>query len=350
MDSNLQNRLISKLDSLNYEKIKNIHVVLLPDFFVDHFLILDDINKKFNKIKKIYDQGGGNIPNIQQKISQGGNSANTALALARLGFNSHLICKTDDFGLNLLNFFLGKHNVDLSQVKTDGKLAITTALEFKSNNSNIMLGDTASVSDFSFDNLDQSDLDLIANSDLLCVTTWNLNNKGSNLAKKAFDFAKNNNTKTYFDTGDPSPKKDEIPYLLENVINDNNLDILGLNENELSYYSGINASSQDEIVNAVYSLKEKVNARIDFHTADFTGSIKDKPIIIPTIDIATKYRSTGAGDAWNAGNIFGELLGFNDDERLLFANCVAGLYISSPNPLHPDLKDINNFLKNLGKI
>jgi sugar/nucleoside kinase (ribokinase family) len=57
------------------------------------------------------------------------------------------------------------------------------------------------------------------------------------------------------------------------------------------------------------------------------------------------YRSTGAGDAWNAANIFADLLGFADDERLLFANIFAGVYISSPDIVHPTIDTVINFIK-----
>jgi len=236
LESNLQINLLDKLRTIKYEQVADFHVVLLPDFFVDHFLSLNQIEEDFDKIKKIYHQGGGNIPTVSQKIIQGGNSANTALALARLGLKSHLICKTDEFGLHLLEYFLGKNGVDLSRVKTDGSLAITTALEFDENHTNVMIGDTGSVSDFSFEDLDEKDLEMISNSDLVCVTTWNLNNKGTMLAKKVFEFAKKSGTKTFFDTGDPSPKMHEISDLIDNVLSDENLDIFGLNENELLHY------------------------------------------------------------------------------------------------------------------
>jgi len=343
-------KLLKKLKNINQDEIRNFNVVLLPDFFVDHFLTFKNLDETIVKIKKVYEQGGGNIPNVLQKINQGGNSANTALALAKLGISSHLICRTDELGFNLLKFFLGKKDVDISHVKKDGKLAITTAFEFENKNANIMIGDTGSVSNFSFEDLDKNDLDLIARSDLLCVTTWNLNKEGSMLAKKAFNFAKKNNTITYFDIGDPSTKPNEINSLLENVLKDNNLDILGLNENEIQYLSGQKVSTNDELIKVARQLKEKINGRIDLHTQDFTCSIKTNPIIVPSIEISEKYRSTGAGDAWNAGNIFGELLGFNDNERLFFANCVAGLYILSSKPIHPNLDGIIKYLNDLGKI
>ena len=128
------------------------------------------------------------------------------------------------------------------------------------------------------------------------------------------------------------------------MLNDENLDIIGLNENELLYYTGIEANSDEELIAAAKNLKERIHARIDLHTADFTCSISKNCIVVPSLDLPNIFRATGAGDAWNAGNIFGELLCFANDERLLFASCVAACYISSPNPIHPSLDDVIQFL------
>ena len=59
------------------------------------------------------------------------------------------------------------------------------------------------------------------------------------------------------------------------------------------------------------------------------------------------YRQTGAGDAWNAGNIFSELMGFDNDERIFFSNIYAGLYISSIDPLHATLSDVINYIERI---
>lgn len=347
LDRTLIDRVLIKLREIDHNKLSNNHVVLLPDFFVDHFLTLNEFENNFSRIKEIFLQGGGNIPGIPQKISQGGNSANTALALARLGFSPHLICRTDKLGFHLLEYFLGKNGVDISHVKTDGKLAITTALEFGEKHTNVMIGDTGSVSDFSFELLDEKDKDLISRADMICVTTWNLNKNGTDLARSVFELAKKHNTRTFFDTGDPSPRKEEIPTLINNVLTDENLDILGLNENELLHYSDIEANSVEDVINSATDLKNRIHARVDLHTADFACTINESCTLVPAPSINNKYRSTGAGDTWNAGNIFADLLGFNDDERLFFAGCVAGCYISSIEPIHPSLNELIEFI---GKI
>jgi len=346
MDDTVKTRLLEKLNQIDVKRLSDFHVVLLPDFFVDHFLTMDKFEREFTRIQDIYMQGGGNVPGILQRIHQGGNAANTALALARLGIKSHLICRTDDLGLHLLQFFLGKSGVDLSGVKTDGKLAITTAMEFGKQHVNVMIGDTGSVSDFTFEILDENDLQTVSNSDIVCVVNWGHNKKGTGLAKDVFRFAKKHNVKTFFDTGDPSHRKNEIPELTKNVLTDKSLDILGIHENELLHYGDLTKTKNNEdIINAAVSLKKKIHARVDLHTANFACTVNKNCTVIPSIQLSKIYRVTGAGDTWNAGNLFAELLNFDDDERLLFANLVAGCYIASSDPVHPSLEKIISFIR-----
>ena len=348
MDEDLKLRLLEKLNQIDSSKLGEFSVSLMPDFFVDHFLTMNNFEMEFSRIQEIYNQGGGNVPGISQNIHQGGNATNTALALAKLGIKSHLICRTDSFGMSLLQFFLGKSGVDLNGVKTDGKIAITTAMEFGNKHENVLVGDTGSVSDFTFNDLDENDLQIVSNSDITCVVNWSLNEKGTGLAKDVFRFAKKHNIKTFFDSGDPAHRRHDIPELMKNVLTDVNLDILGLNENELMHYSNITiANNNEEIIEALVSLKREIHARIDLHTTSFSCTTNEKCTVVPSIQIPKKYRATGAGDAWNAGNLFAELLNFKLDERLLFANIVAGFYISSSEPMHPDIGKIICFINEI---
>jgi len=346
MEPSLQKRVLQSLERLDQANLSELHVVMLPDFFVDHFVYFDTVDTTCDKMHAIATQGGGNLPGVTQRIQQGGNAANTVLGLARLGMCSHLICRTDTFGLHLLQYFLGKNGVDLSGVSTEGSLAMTTAFEFQNPRANIMIGDPGSVASFSYDQLTTDDQDLIASADLVGVTNWNLNRCGTELACRVFEQAKKQKVKTFFDSGDPSPRRLEIPQVMENVLMNPNLDIFGLNENELRYYSHTPCKTQTEMLSALTSVKKKIPARMDFHTAHFSGSVRDTLIIIPTMSLSTVYRTTGAGDVWNAANIFADLLDFADDERLLFANIVAGYYVSSPEILPPTIDMVINFIKN----
>jgi sugar/nucleoside kinase (ribokinase family) len=346
METSLEKRLFQRVQGIEQEKLSDFHIVMLPDFFVDHFAYFDSLDTTCQEMQRIAAQGGGNRPGITQRLQQGGNATNTLLGLARLGMSTHLICRTSPLGLHLLEYFLGNNRVDLSGVHTDGELALTTAFEFQRPQANIMLGDPGSVSSFSYDLLNDHDRELIASATLVGVVNWNQNRFGTDLACRVFEQAKKHGSKTFFDSGDPAPRMQDISQLMEIVLRNHHLDGFGLNENELRFYSQSPCQNQAEMISAIEVLKKRIPARIDFHTALFSASAQETVSVVPTIRLQMLYRTTGAGDVWNAANLFADLLKFDDDERLLFANVVAGLYISSPDPFPPSLDMVINFIKN----
>jgi sugar/nucleoside kinase (ribokinase family) len=345
MDKQLASLLLKRISAIDTQTLHDTHIVLLPDFFLDHFLDITDATSIEAHIRRLAAQGGGNYPNVPQFVQQGGNAANTALGLARLGAQAHLICRTSPFGHHLLTYFLGQAGVDLSHVKTDGTLALTTALELGDHRANVMLGDPGSVADFSPDILTNPDYDCIQEADLVAVVNWNLNHFGTKLATDVFQYAHRHHVKTFFDTGDPSPKLTEIPTLLRDVLTTPLVDVFGLNENELRYYSGQTPTTQDELLTTARLLKQRIPARLDLHTSIFSCSLDGSCTVIPTEKFSSIIRATGAGDSWNAGNLLATLLGFPTGERLAFANLVAGLYISSTTTQPPTLDSISRYLK-----
>ena len=346
MDDEIFLQVQQHLENIDRETVKNFSVVLLPDFSVDHIVSLPDFQQSMSQIESRFKQAGGNIPGISQVIQQGGNAANTALALARLGIHSHLICKTNQIGQYLLDFFLKQHGVDISHVQADGALASTIALEFGKNHSNIFLQDAGSIVDFGVKDLTDADWDLIKSVDLVGVMNWSLNKKGTELARAVFEYAKKYDVKTYIDTGDPSPRSEDISDFIEVVLASGFVDCFSLNENEIRKYSGKEScKTTDEILEACSSLHAKVKARLDVHTAVYSYSISDSMnAIVPGVSLPRIYRSTGAGDTWNAGNITGELLGFSFEQRLAFANLLAACYISKTEPLPPTFNEVKEFL------
>ncbi len=346
MKETLKNILAEKLNR-HIDQKNDFSVVMLPDFFLDHFVNINSYKTAIKEIKNIYMQGGGNIPKYYHSIQQGGNAANTALALGRLKINVDLICRTNHFGGFLLNYFLGQQGVNLDHVKKDGDLASTVALEFGEKHVNVMLNDPGSLADFSFESLDKKDLQKISNSDLVGIVNWNQNKYGTNLAERLFEFAKKNNVKTFFDSGDPTHRKQDIDELLKKVVFSENLDFFSLNENELKHYSGnYKLEKENDFLNALEDLGDKSSTQLELHTSNFSCTYKkNKYTLVPSFKIKKIYRTTGAGDAWNAGCIFSSLAGFEDYERLLFSNALAGCYVSSQNGEHPDIKEVIKFIK-----
>lgn len=345
MDKRLIQEGLKIFERFDINDLKEYHVVLLPDFFVDHIVSFPDFRKGISTIESRFNQGGGNIPGLTQIISQGGNAANTALALARIGIQSHLICRTDKLGMHLIQFFLKPYGVDVSAVKEDGKNAYTVALEFGKNHSNVFLQDPGSVATFGVDDLSAQDWDLIGSSHLVGVMNWSMNMKGTDLASHVFEYAKNHDVKTYIDTGDPSPRSIDIDDFLNTVFTNDFVDIMSLNENEIRKYSSqTQCETTDEIYEAGRILHQRIRSRLDVHTALCSYSITNSTqVCVDTVPLTHIFRATGAGDVWNAANITGELLDFSFEHRLAFANLVAACYISKKEPVPPSSDEIKGF-------
>ena len=102
--------------------------IVLPDFFLDHFVITDNLEDLLSSMKEVAKQGGGNILGSNQFIRRGGNAVNTAAALHTLGLNPRVIVTTDDYGASILRSLVSP-GLDLSLVHTDGRMSTTVSIE-----------------------------------------------------------------------------------------------------------------------------------------------------------------------------------------------------------------------------
>ena len=340
------------------EPAKKFSVVVMPDFFLDRLVMYEgDLNHFSKAVAEVAKRKGGSIHGIKQLELRGGNAVNTAAALAALGAKVYPIIDTSLLGLHLLKFYLDPFKVDLSHVKTSGKMSLTTAIELthQGERVNIMMGDLGSLSEFGLDNLTPEDFQVLREADYVCIFHWAGTRRwGTQLAEGVFDYVrKKGKGKTYYDTADPSPKKEEVPKLIKKILLGNLVDIFSVNENEAFCY----ASQLNEKVGSLQKklkldelakecariLAKNLSARVDLHTTTFAGSFTSNlEVTVPAFKVSV-LRATGAGDAWNAGNIFGDALGLPDSCRLTLANAVAAYYISSPAGEHPTLPKLVDF-------
>lgn len=323
------------------------HVVTLPDFFLDHFVRVPRWEQAMPLWKAVHGQGGGNIPTPHQSFQPGGNAANTALALARLGVQTHLVCRTSEFGLAYLTQTLGRHGVDLKHVRGDGELSVTTALEFQEERpANVMLSDAGSLAQYGPESLDANDWTLLDAADLVLVANWSQNRRGTPLVEAVAKSGRRANTRTMLDTGDPSHRKEALPELRERVLPNPDLDIYALNENELRQLTGKSLAEGREEQDAARALAQRrPEGWLDLHTARFAASYGPAGDAVVATFQVRPVRVTGAGDSWNAGNILGHLAGLDPAGRLMLANAVAGLYVSGPEAVAPTLADVIRFLE-----
>jgi len=346
------------LRCLKRTKPLEFKVVVMPDFFVDRFITYKGNAKQFYAaIDKVAQRTGGNIHGVKQMELRGGNAANTAAALAALGAKAYPIITTNALGFQLLEFYLGPFRVDLYHVKIDGELALTTAFELAHGEErvNIMMGHLGSLPNFGPKDLTENDFELLQEADYACVFNWSSTRRwGTELAERVFTHVKEEGRgKTYYDTGDPTPNKRKIPKLLKKILKSPIVDVLSVNENEAFQY----ASQIDPRVKRLRNklshfevgkecgriLAKHVSARVDLHTTAFAGSFTDEnEVVVPAFSVSV-LRSTGAGDAWNAGNLCGDALKLPDSCRLTLANAVAAYYVSSPAAEHPTFPRLVEF-------
>jgi sugar/nucleoside kinase (ribokinase family) len=335
-------------------------VTVMPDFFHDRLISLDcDLAGFSSAIADIAGRKGGSIDGIKQTDIRGGNAINTASALAALGAHVTPIVCTNRLGVQQLKFYLEKYRMDLSHVKIAEKASVTTALELKTENgkANVMLRDLGTLADFGPSDLTDSDYKLVENADYVCLFNWAGTKKyGTALAETVFSRVKTNGKgKTYYDTADPTPISGKVPELMRSVLKTSLVDVLSLNENEAVCYASLlndEISGQrgkrrfDELaLDAARVLAQHLPARIDLHTTVFSATFTNKKeAVVPSFKVKA-LRATGAGDAWDAGNILGDANCLSDECRLTLANAVAAYYISDPGSLHPTRQKLARFIK-----
>jgi sugar/nucleoside kinase (ribokinase family) len=92
-------------------------------------------------------------------------------------------------------------------------------------------------------------------------------------------------------------------------------------------------------------LAKNLPARIDLHTTLFSATFtKKNEVAVPAFKDKT-LRATGAGDAWNAGNIIGYGNNLSDECRLALANAVSAYYLSDIHGSHPTRQKLGKFIK-----
>lgn len=332
------------------------HPVILPDFFLDHFVKFGSFNAFLDGLRLLAAQGGGNLLGSEQFVRRGGNSVNTASALLRLGMDPVVIVTTDEYGASLLRA-LADPRLNLNHVHRDGRLSSTVSIETEHNGRqiNLMISDSGSASRFEFSDLTEEDLASIRHSGLVALLNLNHNEKGAQLAGDLFEFVRQESqSQTFMDIGDPSGHPEYVEPLIDLAIDRGLVDVLGVNENEVNWLAraldcdGHYAHTENQPerwLDVAVHVSSQLGVRLDFHTPHYAATIlEDDVVSIPSFEVRGTV-TLGAGDAWNAGDIWGLLHGIEPEDRILLANAVASLYVSSTDASHPSKAEIIGFLE-----
>lgn len=331
--------------------------VILPDFFLDHFVKVDSFKDLLDGLELLAEQGGGNLLGTEQLVRRGGNSVNTASALKRLGLDPVVIVTTDEYGASLMRALVDE-DLDLSHVHEDGRLSATVSIEaeHEGRRINLMISDSGSASRFEFSDFTEEDLTAIRGCGLVALLNLNHNEAGSQLASELFEFVKSESrAQTFMDIGDPSSHPEYVKPIVDHVLREGLVDFLGVNENEVIWLTRAlgdtrwseKASNPDAWLDAALHVSSELEVRIDLHTPYYSSTILDDDVVSAPAFEAHGAITLGAGDAWNAGSIWGYLHRLEPEDRIVLANAVAALYVSSPDVNHPTRTEIVRFLESV---
>jgi len=75
--------------------MSRFEVAVLHDYYVDRLVLIQEFDRLSDAISKKADEGGGGIHGVRQIEIRGGNAANLAYALGRLGTRTFLLTHSD---------------------------------------------------------------------------------------------------------------------------------------------------------------------------------------------------------------------------------------------------------------
>mgnify|MGYP000288098785 CR=1 FL=1 len=202
---------------------------------------------------------------------------------------------------------------------------------------------------------------LYRESDLICFVNWSEIDASTDTWKGILNnvfpaYKKGEKKQTaFFDLSDCSKRSNEAileAMQLLNAFSKYCHVSLGLNNNEsrLIYQSLFNKKPPKEFSRTGEKIFEKLGIeKLILHSSkEAIGYDNSGVTTAPTFFIKNPAISTGAGDNFNAGFCTAQLMGFDMQLSLLFANAVAGSYVSTGK--NGNIDELINFIQHAGKL
>ena len=333
------------------EKLRQLSIlgsiVVMPDFFVDRIIWLESKEKLFDALTEKAKRGGGSIRDVSTTDIKGGNAVNVAYCLAKLGIKVALFTVADETGATMIRQAFSQFGDRATLRIASGKSGLTTAFEFpyEGTRVNVMVSDIGDNANFGPEKLSsEADRAILKNADGVMITNWASNQKGTELAEFAF-----NNSPSAFhfiDPADVETRKQDFSDSLGRLASIT--DCVSINENEcnsLAEALGLgrllgSSYGAEEVKSAAKMIAEKVSISTDLHSkVGAAWSNGKESTFVHAIKVQARML-TGAGDSWDAADIIGYLAGLDPQERLLFANCCASLYVRDPHGEPPAMNKV----------
>ena len=278
----------------------------------------------------------------------GGTSANTALALSKLGINTSFLGSIgDDFAGRLILDELKRNNIDtdLVQVRKDLNTVNVICLIEDNGERHLWGYPRINVANGQL-NIEQIDIDKIKMASWFHCSGMTMLNNGNikYVLPDLYKIAHESGVPTSFDFNTRVASKALLDEKAYEAI-----------EKLLPYVDFLTGSALDEFIcfhetddykdSARYFAKNHkcVIARLGKQGAFVISGGKEEIIKSYDVDV---INTTGAGDSFNAGFIAGKLLGFDDFKATEYANAVAAYKISHDSSYNLNKDLIKDFIDN----
>jgi ribokinase len=338
----------------NYYSYMN-QIVTMPDFFLDRVLLLQSKDELFQSIINKIRVGGGSIREIPTVDRKGGNAANIAYSIARLGGRVAFFTVGDRIARSVIETTFQKFGENVEIMIAEGIQGKTTSMELYENvegdsKVNVMLSDVGDNADFGKARVNtENHMKILDRADAVIVANWASNLKGTELIKFAFESSPK--ALHFVDPADFQLRKEEFIEIL--ALLSNHVDVLSINENECNTLGSAlglgtllpwQSYSRQDIKDAALKLSKKIGISIDIHTkiGSAWSNGKDSEMI-PAIKSEIRTL-TGAGDVWDAADVVAYLAGLDPIDRLTFANAASSLYVRNHFAESPCLEEVIELL------
>ncbi|HTV48122.1 MAG TPA: hypothetical protein VMG59_06725 [Phycisphaerae bacterium] len=360
----------SAYSKLKQAKIQGVQAVIGMDGFVDEIIHVVDKRhsaEKFDRLENIrdfarrVDEAGGCSSNLELVVKTqklGGNGPIMANALSTLGL---AVTYIGNLGYPDLHPVF-KEMADKSRVFSIAAPCHTDALEFL--DGKLMLGKLSCTAEINWENIKHrmgiAELTkMVDGARLIGTVNWTMlpfmNDIWDHLLTDVLPYVSKSPRLLFVDLADPEKRtKDDLLTGLKKLSRfETYLQVvLGLNLKEavqVCMVLGLEVGNDPErrietmaveirnklaISTVVIHPRAAAAAANAQNSAYFSGPFIGQPLI-----------STGAGDHFNAGFIFGQLLGFNLIEALCTGTAISGYYVRTAQS--PTLEQLTEFVQNL---
>jgi ribokinase len=330
------------------EKLKHLStigsIVVMHDFFVDRIIRLESKENLFGALSEKAKVGGGSVRGIPTTDVKGGNAVNAAYCLAKLGAKVSLFTVADEIGSIMIRQTFSQFGDKITLRIASGRTGLTTCFEFPHEDTrvNVMVSDIGDNGSFGPERLSsEQDRTILKNADGVMVVNWATNVNGTELAE--FSFKNSPRAFHFLDPADIETRKHDFRDSLAEIAG--LTDCLSINENECNSLADAlgfgrilgSIYSPEEVKSAAKRISDSVGISTDLHTKIGAAWSNGKESAFAHAVKVDAKRLTGAGDTWDAADIVGYLAGLHPQERLLFANCCASLYIRDPSGEPPSM-------------